>query len=266
MGALISYPDNTLTATLSGGSFNASFPLINLKDPLLSHTARTANALAASSTFNIDLGATKDIRVLALCRHNISAAGTIRATGYDDAGMTTLIADTGAILAWPETFTAKQTARYPNNWTYIFTDAVTVRYWQIEIIDTTNAAGYIELGRCWLGETEFEGDISFGYSNGFASFDTVDRSLGGVQSGNKRTPQRALNAAFNYLTAEERREIIVLQKVLTETDEAYWITDVTDAAPDMLIDAFPCFLSKPSPVVSASFNINQMPISILERV
>lgn len=268
MPSLISYPDRTLAAAaLSGGSWQATAPITRLSDALLANVARSTNALAASSQFQVDLGSAYDIRVVSLCRHNISAAGTVRVTGYSDSGYSSLVADSGAITAWPDGFTAQNVADYPKNWTYCFTDAISARYWKVEIIDTANAAGYIELGRCWLGDAFVpEVGVSYGMDNGYESRDIVEESLDGIPWGDKRTPRRALNASFSTLTPAERRNAIIMQKKLTETDEAYWITDMMATVEDMLIDAFPCFLRKPSPVVSASFGINQFPISIIERV
>ncbi|MBI5483859.1 MAG: hypothetical protein HY888_05295 [Deltaproteobacteria bacterium] len=103
MSALVSYPDFTLTATLSGGSWASTYPLSNLKTRFLSQKARTTDDSLASATVLVDLGAPLDVRVLGILSHNISGLGTIRFRGYSDSGYTTLVtgADTGAVRAFP---------------------------------------------------------------------------------------------------------------------------------------------------------------------
>lgn len=267
---LLSYPDRTIAATLSGGSWQATAPLTNLQDRLLSKVARSANALAASSIIQIDLGSALNIRLVSVCAHNISAAGTIRARGFSDSGYTTMVtgADSGTVTAWPAGFTAQNVAENSKNWTFVFTSFKTARYWKIEITDTANATGYIEVGRCWLGETTFEPavGVSYGMSNGYESRDVIEESLGGVPWGEKRTPRRRLIAKLDVLSTAEKRQALVMQKVLTETDEAFWVSNTTAAAEDMLLEAFPCFMSKPSPLTYPYYNNHELPISIVERV
>jgi hypothetical protein len=267
--AILSYPDRTLAALLSGGSWQASAPLTNLQIALLSQVARSTNALAASSIIQVDIGGALNIRVMSLCAHNISAAGTIRARGYSDAGYTTMVtgADTGTVTAWPAGFTAQNVLDYPKNWTFVFSSYKTARYWKFEITDTGNAAGYIEVGRCWIGEAwEPATGVSYGMSLGYESRDVIEESLGGVPWGEKRTPRRSLIAKFETLTTAEKRQALILQKVLTETDEAFWVSNGVASAEDILLEAFPCFMRKPSPLTYPYYNNHELSISIIERV
>lgn len=93
---LICYPDRTVEAatTFSGGSWNASFPLTNLQNKLLSKVARSTNATVASTQFVATYAAPIDVRLISLLNHNISLAGTIRVRGYSDASLTQLVYDT----------------------------------------------------------------------------------------------------------------------------------------------------------------------------
>lgn len=268
--ALLSYPDRLLGAVLSGGSWQAAVPLANLQDQLLSHVARSNNALAASTIIQADLGAVRDIRVISLCAHNITKDGTIRARGYSDAGYTAMVAgaDTATVNAWPAGFTTQDVADYPKNWIFCFSSAKTARYWLIEIVDTANPDNYIELGRCWIGEGTFcpETGITYGMSLGYESRDMIEESLGGVPWGEKRTPRRSLVATFPNLLSAEKRQALIMQKILTGTDEALWVTDTDATAEDMLLEAFPCFFRKASPLTYPYFNNNELPIEIIERV
>lgn len=206
--------------------------------------------------------------MISLCAHNISASGTIRVRGFSDAGYTTVVTDTGTVNAWPVGFTAQNVSDYPKNWTFCFPAAIPAQYWKVEIIDTGNAAGYVEIGRCWFGNATFTPatGVSYGMTNGYTSRDVIEESLGGVSWGEKRVPRRALVAKFDVLTTAEKRQAIMLQKVLTETSEAFWISNALASADDMLLEAFPCFLSKPSALTYPYYNNYELPISIIERV
>lgn len=271
MGALFSLADHTLTGTLSGGSWLSTLPLANLQNALLSKKARSSNALAASTIVLVDLGATaRAIRCIGVLSHNISYAGTIRARGYSDSGYTTLVtgADTGTVNVWPQSgFTATDAAQYPNNWIYAFTSSKTARYWKIEITDTANSAGYIELGRLWLGEAwEPAVGISYGATLGYEPRDVVEESLGGVRWAERRTPRRVGNFAFDVLTDAEKRQAIIMQKTLGMAGEMLVIMNSAADAVSMLLEAFPATNKQVSPVTYAAYNVNQMPIEVLEVV
>jgi len=267
---LISYPDRTLAAQLSGGSWQVGAGLINLQNPLLSAVARSTSAAAASSIVQVDLGSALPIQAISLCGHNLTTAATVQARGYSNSTYTTLVAgaDSGSVLAWPAGFTDQDVLDHPKNWTYCFSSSKTARYWKIEITDTANPDGYIELGRLWIGEGTFNPalGISYGLSLGYESRDVITESLGGVPWGEKRTPRRSLIATFNTLTAAEKRKALIMQKVLTETSEALFVTDLAADPEDMLLESFPCFLAKPSPLQYPYFSNTVLPIQVIERV
>lgn len=268
--AIISYPDNTMSALLSGGSWQATAPLTNLKNTLLSCVARSTNALATSSIIQVDLVNALNIRVISLIAHNISKDGTVRARGYSDSGYTTMVsgADTGTVRLWPVGFTATDVANYPKTWTYCFSSYKTARYWKIEITDTTNSMGYIELGRCWMGEATFEPavGVSYGAGLGYTSRDVIEESIGGILWGEKRVPRRSLTAVFEMLTPAERRKALLIQKLLTETTEAFWITNSLATQDDLLFEAFPCYLRQPSPLTYPYISVYQMNIEVMEKI
>lgn len=270
MGTILSYPDHTKTATLGGGSWSTT--LDNLKTGLLSQKARSANALAASTIITIDLGATaRAIRCIAALAHTISYAGTIRARGYSDSGYTTLVsgADTGTVYAWPQSgFTAADAAQYPTNWIYCFSTSKTARYWKIEIVDTANSAGYIELGGLWLGEAAFEPavGIQYGSSLFYESRDLVQDSIGGVIWGEKRSARRSTTISFPNITATERNKALIMQKTLGKTDQLLFVMDSLDSAQDMLLQAFPATIRQASPLTYPYFNNHEMPLELQEII
>lgn len=79
MGAVvIGYRDRVAAATLGGGSWNASFPLNNIKDKDVNKPARSSNAAIGSTQFRADLGANYIIRALNIAKHNLSESAKVR--------------------------------------------------------------------------------------------------------------------------------------------------------------------------------------------
>lgn len=69
------------TPTFSGGSWNSSLPLTNLQDRRLAKVARSTDATVASTLFEIDLKAARRIGCIALPKHTLSQAATVRFRG-----------------------------------------------------------------------------------------------------------------------------------------------------------------------------------------
>lgn len=70
------------TPTLSGGSWNANLPLTNLQDRRLAKVARSSSAAITSTLFDVDLKATRNVRLVAIPKHTLSSAGQVRARGF----------------------------------------------------------------------------------------------------------------------------------------------------------------------------------------
>jgi hypothetical protein len=68
---------------LSGGSWNAALPLVNLQNRQVQKVGRTTNAALASTQFNLDLQSPKQIGAVALVVHNISVSGKVRISASD---------------------------------------------------------------------------------------------------------------------------------------------------------------------------------------
>ena len=267
---LISYPDRTMEAatTLSGGSYQVGMTLASLQNALLSKVARSADALAASTQFVVTCNTPKDVRVIALLGHNISLAGTIRVRGYSDAGLTVQVYDTGTQYAWPQAFTSDMIAAYPNNWIWPTQTIQTARYWKVEIVDTANAAGYVQLGRCWLGPAlELAVGIADGATLGYESGDTIATSLGGVDFGNRRDQRRSMAANFDTITDPlEKRAMLIMQKTLGKVGEIMWISNKLATPDDMLMEAFPAKVRKANPLLYPYFGKAEAAIEVLEIV
>lgn len=207
---LLAYPDRLLdsasySTVLSGGSWLGTLPITSLKNPLLSAKARSTNALAASTKFDADLGVARAIRVIAILRHNFSAAATIQVRGYSDAGYTSLVWDSTALAVWPEGYPAVENKkRYQEDFYILLPSDQTARYWRTEILDTANPAGYAELARA-IFMPAFQPAVNFvwGHSVGIETDTTQTRSRGGVDYYDRKEPRRVTRFALPYLSQSE---------------------------------------------------------------
>ncbi len=142
------YSDDS-AAVLSGGSFVASLPLANIQSRSLSLVARTTNVLTTSTTFDIDLGAARDVGLLAVLLPNVTKSNvpTIRWRGSTVSNFATTVYDSTALQLWPSGLTAED-AQGLNVWTPTLPGSLqTARYWRCNVVDTANVDGYLDFAR-----------------------------------------------------------------------------------------------------------------------
>lgn len=194
----ISYVNNSDAATLSGGSWTTALPLANLQTRTQSKVARTTNAAIGSTLFNVDFGvASTIVRLVGLWRHNLSTGALYRVTAGTTAGGSDVY-NSDWQSVWPSVFLPQDVEWEADNW---WTGALTqaeaagypfallhdvgrntlARYWRVEINDTANTAGYIEIGRLWMGPLWSPSrQYSFGATLVWEPRSEEERSLGGV--------------------------------------------------------------------------------------
>lgn len=253
---LFCYPDrllgsSTFPSVLSGGSWNASFPLANLKNKTLSKVARSTNALAASTTWDTDLGTPRNLRLLGLLNSNLSTAATVRWRIYTDSGYTQLVHDTGALpVPWAALDAETLVGWRPDFWHALATDQ-TGRYVRTEIVDTGNAAGYVEFGRApmmsaWQPQQNIAMGPTFQYDH---SDTTIDKVPGGSSYATRRPPRRIQTVALKGITpAEAHQAILEMQRTLGRDGELFFVYD--PAEPDFYVrqKSYLCTMRETTPL------------------
>lgn len=218
MTCVLGYSNQIDTATLSGGSWNASYPLTNLQNRYLSQKARTANALSASSVINLDLASAQSIGVVALISHNFSAAATVRIQGSSAADQSVALYDSTAETIYSGTDYAKS-----------FT-AVSARYWRISISDTGNSSGYVQLGRVFIGwRFSPTNNIDWNPTLAVESKTAILESLGGPEYFDERPNRRLFTGQWSWLSDPEAYNVLLaIQRSHDVSREIYLIQDDTD--------------------------------------
>lgn len=108
------------------------------------------------------------------------AAQGVRPVGYmDDYQPYTY--DSGYVSAWPGTVTSlDQVAGY--NALHAVKPDLTARYWSVLIQDTANAAGYVQLGRVFVGDAWTPRiNMSYGAGHGWEDQTEVQEALSGAE-------------------------------------------------------------------------------------
>lgn len=218
MACVIGYANQTDISTLSGGSWNASYPLTNLQNRYLTQKARSNNALAASTVINVDLGQVQRIGVIALVSHNLSATATVRIQASSSGTMTPLLYDSNAVTVYSHTDYATS---------FTVTEA---RYWRITISDTANVNGYVEIGRLFLGwKFAPTNNIDWSPTLSVESKTGVTESLGGPEYFEDRPNRRVWQGKWSWLDDNEAyRVFLVMQRKTDVSGEVYLIENDSD--------------------------------------
>lgn len=249
MGNLtLSYRNYGDTATLSGGSWSGSLPLTNLQNKRLSRVARSTDAVASSTKFNVDLGSdAQSIRLIGLFGHNFSLDATYRITGGTTAGGSDLH-DSGTLDVWPivylpedleweddnfwlGTISASEIEGYPVNLIYDTLMNVRARYWTIQITDTANTAGYVQAGRFWIG-SQWSPQINYDYGAGFGweARSDAEYTLGGSLYFDEKPSARIFSFVLANLTeSESYGTVLDIQRIIRNDKEILLIPDPEDS-------------------------------------
>jgi hypothetical protein len=271
------------SVTLTSGSWNASFPLTNLKTRFLPEIARSTNLLAASTKFNGVFSSYKTIGMVALANHNLSSAAKWRVRLYYDNGFATLMYDSGVMDVWPTVYLPDQLNWEDNNfWTGQLSDAersqftalatnifenVLAQSFLIEIFDTTNSDGYVQVGRLILSEAwQPTYNMSYGVEFGYINNSTIDQAIDQTEYFNELTPRRTVRFSLKYLTEREAfNRVLLSQRKLGISGEVLFAYNL-NITPQYYQRTFLSRYEKPNPILYPYLNKFENDINLLEIV
>jgi hypothetical protein len=233
-------------ATLSGGSWQATLPLPNLQQPALARVARSNSAAEANTFIDIDLGATPAVvRCLGFVRHNLSQDATVTITAGTFPGASDKYV--AGLAAWPRVYSyadlayghpnwwngrvgAAEAAQYPMKFIHDTGVNLLARYWRIQISDVSNAAGYVQMARLFMGALWSTAvNYSPGASLGWQPNTREERSLAGALYFDEKPSMRVFDFSVDGLTdAEAYGRILDLQRTHGISGELLVIPDSDD--------------------------------------
>lgn len=141
------------------------------------------------------------------------------------------------LLEWEEDNywlgTLSQTARagYQSPYIYQLPQGQTLRYWRVEISDTGNSDGYLQLGRLFMAASWTPSvNYSYGAALGYEDPTPVDTSLSGAEFFDIRSKFRVFRFGLNYiLESEAYSRVLELQRLAGTSGEVLLIPDPSDA-------------------------------------
>lgn len=214
----------TEEAAFTGGSWNATYPATNLGSLPLSKVARSSDATTASTQFVATFSQQRPIRLLALVRHNCSLDASFRVRLYGDTGLTELVYDSGWLNVWPACYSPENLDWEDDNWwTGGYTEdeiqgypwtrplwlgqAWLARAIKVEIDDTGNDDGYVQLGLCEIAQGwQPSNNFRYGLEQGFESRSDSQQALGGAEYFDQRPLQRVARGEIPGLSHDEALE------------------------------------------------------------
>lgn len=242
---LLAWQNRIDTATLSGGSWNASLPLNNVKSIVYQKVARTSNLALANTQFAIDFGKARPVGVLALLAHSISESGRFRVNGNDTASFTSPAYNSGWIDCFPSGTLPPDVLNWEddNFWfgrlsqddlanlqspiVHVLSSEQNLRYWRVEIDDGFNADGYIDIGRVVFARAWRPG-LNYSYGADTSYFDNSPSvtTLSGTEYFDERPRGRAFQFTLDALTdTETYNYALEMQRIAGVVNEVLIIPD-----------------------------------------
>ena len=278
--AIIGYQNRIDEAVLSGGSWQA--PLVNIQNRELQVKARSTNLLPASTLIDIDLGAYRVTSMLGVAAHNLSSDATYRVTAGTAAGLSDVY-DSGLIEAWPAVYATDELEWEDDNfWDGRISEedrigynacltlqmpTVGAQFLRLEIFDSTNPSGYVELGRIFIGR-KFEPSRGFevGALIGYVDESEIENSLQGVEYFREIQMHRVANLTAPVMNKNEAfSAVFEMQRKSGITKEVMIIGDPDDAA-EQLRQSFIGRLQQVSPIVHTAYDLHSVGFEIKELI
>lgn len=229
------------TGIFSGGSWVGTMPITGAANPF-GNAARTNNTLATSTKFVVDLQAEYPVRMFAFLRHNLTLAGTIRVKVYNAASVLTLdqtIAAPADVVwgskRWEgfpwETRLYDETPGGPQS-VYIHPTPVAARYVHVDIVDTANPDGYVQIHRFMCGDP-YQPELNFthGAQLGWVDPSIITEARSGIEWVDLRPKRRTFMGQFDALTeGEAMGEVYDMMRVCGRTNPLVMVYDPEDDA------------------------------------
>lgn len=283
---VFSDPNVTYSPTFTGGTWSSTLTLANLQDRRLGKVARSTAVTLASTQFDLDLKTARGVSLISIPKHTLSLVATIRIRGSTIAGdFSAPVYDTGQIDVFPVIYptgtlpvghasyaTRKLSAEdlaegYNIGFVHIASAPQVARYWRIEINDTTNAAGYIDLARLVLAATwQPSINMEYGAKLGWETSSTRTESDGGAAVFNERPRRRIFSFQIGHLPQDEAFvSAFEIQRRLGTTGQVLFVFDPADVA-HMHRRSFLAVLKELSALDFPYHNLQSVPFALVEEL
>lgn len=247
---LIAYGNRCDEGTLSGGTWLSTLPLANLQNRLIAKVARSSGTTTAATQFDINLGRARRIGMLSLIGHNLTVVAKVRVRGDDASDFATPLYDSGWVDVWPSgmippelleweddnfwlgTLSDQARAGYQSPFIHRVASLPSLQYWRVEVDDTSNSDGYIQIGRLFLADVwQPERGPVVGAAQGMEDTTDIMSSLGGSEYFDLGAKPRGHRFVFPALNKDEAYgRLVDMQNMLGISGELLIDPDYADLA------------------------------------
>ncbi len=220
------------TATLTASpAMSTTLPVTNLGKPTeRGRTARTTSL--ASQDVKLAWPSAQKANMIAVARHNLTTAATLRTLGYSDVAWTTGILDTTALTAFStaglntdiDVYTERDFLPLKTSVQY-FTEQTTLQSLIARLADAANPDGYLEANRLFVGKY-FE--VTYNPPEGTVQLQQMDASAkgradDGTQIVDKRWKARRLSLAVEFIPDADMPSMLAIERYVG-TDKEFFVS------------------------------------------
>lgn len=266
--------------TFSGGSWLSTLPLANLVTKQVSRVARSTNAVATSTKFVVDMGRPFSISQMILIGHNLSSSATIRWRMSDSSGGSPALYDAttpaqtptipfGSLPWGAMPWDGIDPTIYPGGRINIHNmpDPVYARYILIDIVDASNADGYVQIGRFiagdpWSPRVNMNWDPQVGYVDDSKAM----RSYGGQLYVSEQRRRRQMSLQFDWLSENEAMAAMNIMLRLGIGGDVFITYDADDGDATLFQRSFYASLVKLDPTIHRFVDLYRWSLSVEELI
>lgn len=208
-------------AALSGGGWEPELPLANMQNGSLRRVSRSSGLSAVETQFRISLASDQSFKSIVFGPTNMTTAGRFKISKYADAAFSQLVITSdwisnvvrvpfGTLQFGMPYWWSGQRSTWPDSergaWMVHTFDAPTAgQYWKIEIDDSDNPDGYIDVGRLFMAD-HWSPSINYspdGNGLGFVNNTLTQRTLSGGKRHKRRMNPRVFQWQLPFLSQSE---------------------------------------------------------------
>lgn len=228
---MLLYNDLVAAAAKAGGDWQtgADVALANIGNRDYSKVARSVDATAAKTQFTLDHGSALSRRALILDGTNLSSAAQVRWSVGTTLGGSEVYAGS-LVNAWQ--FTPRTYSGRDHQVWIILPTAATGRYDKVELVDTTNADGYVEVARAFVASLSMQPTYNarYGLRDTVIDLSDKDRARGGALWLDQQRKLRGTSFVLEGLSLDEGNTLHELMRTEGITGEIVYAPNYYDAA------------------------------------
>ena len=276
MGTFVAiYQNYADAAVLSGGSYQSSLPLDNVKDLDIGRVARTTNTDTSSAVVIADLGASRFVGGVVIGPTNLSPGSTYRIRASSLSDFSTLVYDSGVQTVAGSTMDWSNTANWlqwedPGFWfgipdvfdlalvpvwaASILPSNAFARFWKIEFFDSLNADGYIQFGRLIIGRA-WRPTANYAFGGEFSCEPIYRRveAIGGRRTDWDLNRRRGLRLTFELRPEADLFDDVFRMRQYTGASKQIWVSPDPEDNANFQKRSFLATFKTPPPIVQSEY-------------